>query len=148
MNEPIDELIKEMHLDLTVDPSGNTAILTYRHKDRVELADLEPTDISDQYPLPRNLSHLFTKSVSEERIGEDETAAFVERLIDWDYIPTSPSELGEQAYGKYYTANRQQINAQLTYFRRMRKLAKELRAALGETDFGRIANADYGDMSD
>lgn len=148
MNEPIDDLIQEMCLHLTVDPSGNTAILTYRCKDIVHLADLEPADIRGEYTLPRNLSHLFAKSESEERHGEDETAAFVTRLIDWAYIPTSPSEQGEQAYGKYYKVNRQEIKAMLTYFRRMRKLAKELRASLGETDFERIASADYGDMSD
>jgi hypothetical protein len=137
-----------MGLNLTVDPSGNTAILTYRHKDIVHLADLEPADISGEYMLPRNLSHLFTKSESEERHGEDETAAFVARLIEWDYIPISPSERGEQAYGKYYKVNRQEIKAMLTYFRRMRRLAKELRSSIGETDFERIASADYGDMSD
>jgi len=147
MNEPISDLIEEMRLDLTVDPSGNTAILTYRHKDMISLADLETVDISYTYSLSQNLYTLFTGSMSEENVGEDETAAFVQRLIDWCYIPTSPSEQGKRAYSEHYEFHRQEIFALLTYFRRMRKLVKELRASIGETDFKRIASADYGEMS-
>lgn len=147
MNEPIDNLIEEMGIELIIDPSGNTANLTYRHKDIISLADLETADVSYSYTLSQNLYVLFTKSVSEENAGEDETAAFVQRLIDWCYIPTSPSERGQRSHGEHYKSNRQEIFALLTYFRRMRKLAKELRISIGETDFKRIASADYGVMS-
>ena len=137
MNEPIDALIKEMRLGLLVDPSGNTAILTCR-QGTVYLANLATVDISSTR-LTQNLHTLFAGSVSEEKVGEDETIAFVQRLIDWDYIPISPAEGGE-----HYAFNCQQIFGQLTHFRRMRKLARELRASLGPIDFNRIASADYG----
>lgn len=144
MNEPIDALIAEMLLDLVVDPSGNTAILTYRHNAPIFLGSLETVGISSRHSLSQNLHNLFARSVSEENVGEDETIAFVQRLIDWDYIPISPAEGGERAYGEHYAFNRQQIFGQLTHFRRMRKLARELRASLGPIDFNRIASADYG----